>query len=334
MFLPKHVPPRVNESLVGYLIRAAEGNQLSGLEALLELFLGAATRPPKRHEIERLASFTRCSVSEIVQLFGFEFRCGGNLACWEIGGEWITKRNFITSRTLACCPDCLREDPYLPGVWELTFYRTCALHQTNLIYQCPRCRKPLRWMRPSVCRCNCGFDLRQAKTQLGNKASWMISQLVEHRLYPEFKLVVPSSLPVHMVERLADLTLDGLFKTIWFLGHCMSEYDTCETGHGRLQPRGDRIDQIIENAFSILSDWPHSMAEHLSERVSRTSIKKSKSLYTNAMGPLANYMSEEMQGHELAFLRNAYEVQIRMIWKRVGRKQAPRFGGNQIELDI
>lgn len=332
MFLVRRVPPRVNESLVGYLMRAAEANHLRSGESVLQSFIGTATRPPGRHEIERLAEFTRCSASEIAQLFGFETRCEDNSPCWRIGPEWITKRNFVSSRTLACCPECLKSDPYLPGTWELAFYRTCAVHRTSLVYECPGCGKPLRWTRRSVCLCNCGFDLRGAQSQLGSESSWMLAQLIEHRLYPDFELTVPSLMPAHLVERLAGLTLDGLFKTAWFLGHCVAEYDACAVGHGRIQLKGAHADRVIENAFSLLIDWPQSLAERLAVIATRPNGNNKTSFYRNALGPVATYMDEEIVGDELAFLRITYEFHIRTIWRELGRKPLQRFDERQLEL--
>lgn len=334
MFLARRVPPKINESLVGYLMRVAEANHLRSRESLLQSFMGAATRPPSRSEIESLAEFTRCSASEIAQLFGFETRLDGNSPCWRLGSEWISKRSFVSSRTLACCPDCLKSDPYLPGTWELSFYRTCAFHRTRLIYQCPACGRPLRWSRRGVCLCSCGFDLTDAQSQPGSESTWMLAQLIEHRLYPDFQLTVPLSLPVHMVERLASLTLDGLFKTIWFLGHCVAEFDLCAIGHGRNQLKGEHADRVIENAFSMLSNWPQSFAERLAVIATRPNGNKKASFYKNVLGPVATYMDEEVVCEELAFLRSTFEFHIRTIWRQLGRKPLQRFDERQIELDF
>lgn len=334
MFLVRRVPPKVNESLVGYLMRAAEANHLRSRESILQSFIGTATRPPGRYEIERLAEFTRCSASEIAQLFGFEVRAEGNSPCWRIGSEWITKRNFVSSRALACCPDCLKSDPYLPGTWELSFYRTCAVHRTSLVHQCPGCGKPLRWTRRGVCLCSCGFDLRGARSQAGSDSTWILAQLIEHRLYPDFELTVPPAMLVHMVERLAGLTLDGLFKTIWFLGHCVAEFDVCAVGHGRRQLKGDYANQVIENAFSLLSDWPQALAERLAVIAARPNGNKKASFYRNVLGPVATYMDGEIVGDDLAFLRSTYEFHIRTIWRELGRKPLQRFDERQLELDL
>lgn len=334
MFLVRRVPPKVNESLVGYLMRAAEANRLRSRESILQSFIGTATRPPGLREVERLAEFTRCSVSEIAQLFGFEARLEGNSRCWRIGSEWITKRSFVSSRTLACCPDCLKSDPYLPGTWELSFYRTCAVHRAGLVHHCPGCGKPLRWTRRGVCICSCGFDLRRAECQPGSDSSWMLAQIIEHRLYPDFELTVPPAMPAHMVERLAGLTLDGLFKTIWFLGHCVAEFDVCAVGHGRSQLKGEHADRVIENAFSLMADWPQSLAERLAVIAARPKGNTKASFYRNVLGPVANYMDEEIVGDELAFLRSTYEFHIRWIWRELGRKPLQRFAETQLELDF
>jgi len=333
MNLAHQVSPKVNESLVGFLMRAAEANHLPSLSAL-DALLGRTSRPPGLEEAERLAEFCRCSVSEITQLFGFQLRREDGVRCWRLGPEWITKANFVSSRSLAVCTDCLREIPYVPGTWEVALYRTCAFHRTRLLTRCPDCHKPLRWTRPAICRCGCGFDLRCAEGEPGSPAAWFTAQLIEHRLDPGFRLSIPATVPDHIGERLAALSLDGLCKTIWVLGHRIADFNTCTIGHGRTKPKGAWADRMIEQAFSLLAGWPESLWERLTLIAQDSLSKSSVRLYSRAFKPLATYIEQELADKELAFIRLVYEQQIRRLWRELGMHNLPRQLDQQLRFEL
>lgn len=332
MRLARRIAPRVNESLVGYLMRAAETNRLQST-SVLHAFLGRKSRPPAIEDAERLAYFCGCSVEEIAQLFGFHVRREGVGRAWRLGGEWVTKENFVSSRAMAVCRECLREDPYLPGTWELTFYCCCAFHRTRLLTACPGCGKQLRWTRPKVWQCSCGFDLRQANVETGTSHIWVTAELIEHKLDPGFRIVIPEGVPSRVVERLNGLSLDGLFKTIWFLGHCVGGFETCAAGHGRLKRKDGHAETIIDAAFSLLASWPESLRERLDALSRRPGLEGGRRFYRRMFGPLVSYLEQEPANGELTFIRLVYEQEIRLLWRKCGYK-LPRQLDRQMRFDF
>lgn len=332
MRLAKHIAPKVRESLVGFLMRAAEANHMQSV-SVLHTFVGRKSRPPAIEETERLALFCGCSAEEVAQLFGFQVQRQDGGRAWRLGGEWVTKENFVSSRTMAVCCECLCDDPHLPGTWELTFYCCCAFHRTRLLTVCPDCGKQLSWTRPKVWQCGCGFDFRQTKTNAGTPYAWVTAELIEHRLDPHFPITIPVGVPHHVVERLGKLSLDGLFKTIWFLGHCVGGFDTCTSGHGRLKRKDGHAEASIDAAFSLLSRWPESLRERLEALSRRPGTEGERGLYRRMFGPLVSYLEQEPANGELVFVRLAYEQEIRRLWRARGRK-LPRRLGYQLELDL
>ncbi len=332
MRLAKPVTPKVRESLVGFLMRAAEQNHLRSV-GVLRLLLGRTTRPPGPPEAERLAAFCRCSVAEVSQLFGFQIRRADGRRAWRLGDEWVTQPHFISARSMAVCVHCLREDPYVPGTWELTLYRCCAFHRTRLLTICPGCGKALRWTRPRPWQCGCGFDLRLADTEAGGAGTWVTAQLIEHRLDPSVLLRPPAAIPDHLIQRLDGLSLDGLCKTLWFLGHFVAGVETRTLRPSGAQRRPRYADAIIEEAFALLASWPDSLRQHVATRAGGARGPGRGSLYERLFRPLVSYLEQELAEEELAFLRRAYEQQIRALWRSLGR-QAPRALGTQLELDL
>lgn len=330
MNLSRRVAPKISESLVGFLMRAADANHLSTV-AVLKAVLGRVSHPPDIIEAEKLAEFCRCSVPEIIQLFGFQVRCEDRSRCWKLGSEWITKANFISSRLTAVCCDCLRKDPYIPGTWELSLYRTCAVHRTRLLSTCPACGGRLRWNRPSVCTCGCGLDFRSTRCESGSDSSWVLAQLIEHRLDPYFKLNVPETLSIQIINRLAALSLDGLFKTVWFLGHCLGSAEDCKVGHGRAKPTNFQAEKMIEKTFQFLVRWPESLHAPLEAIATHSNNRNS---YRRMFGPLVLYLEQELGNDEFLFIRLAYERQIRDIWRRLGARKFLQPFNQQMEFEF
>lgn len=332
MRLAKHVPPKVNESLVGFLMRAAEANHMPNISALYAL-LGRKSRPPSIEDAERLAEFCGCTPSEIAQLFGFQVRRQEGRQVWRLGSEWITMQGFVSSRTMAVCRDCLRENPFLPGMWELTFYCCCASHRTRLLTVCQGCGNQLRWTRPKVWQCGCGFDLRNANTETGTTSAWITAMLIERRVDTSFQINIPAKISRNIADRLSGLSLDGLFKTIWLLGHCIGDFESCTSGHGRLKRLNNHAEKIVETAFSMLARWPKSLQERLEAITKKQGAGNKPRLYRDIFGPIVSYLEQEPAEGELSLIRLAYEQEIRRIWRMRGRK-LPRQLDYQMELDI
>ncbi len=330
--LAKPVVPKVRESLVGFLMRASEENHLRSV-GVLRTLLGRTTRPPGLQEAEGLARFCRCSVTEVSQLFGFQMRHADGRRAWRLGDEWVTQSHFVSSRSMAVCVHCLREDPFLPGTWELTLYRCCACHRTRLLTTCPGCGKALRWTRPRPWQCGCGFDLRLANTERGGASVWVTAQLIEHRLDPAVPLTPPAAIPRHLIQRLGGLSLDGLFKTLWFLGHFLGgvEIRTLRPKGAKRRPR--YAEAIIEEAFALLARWPESLRRDVETRARNAGDVSQARLFERLFKPLVTYLEEELAEEELAFLRLAYEQQVRSLWRALGRP-APRRLGPQLELPL
>jgi len=61
------------------------------------------------------------------------------------------------------CPACLAEQNYCQKIWELSFITTCPHHNCLLINSCQNCEKGIRWDRPALNSCYCGYDFRESK---------------------------------------------------------------------------------------------------------------------------------------------------------------------------
>jgi len=161
-----------------------------------------------------------------------------------------------------------------------------------------------------------------------------MAQLIERRLDSDFPLVLLDSVPRPIVDRLAALSLDGLFKTIWFLGYYVAGFESLRWGHGLLRPKEAQADTIIECAFALLASWPEALDKQLRKIAQHPDRKRHDGLYVSLFRPLIAYIEQDLNDPEFRFIHQAYELCIRKLWKEAGQLYAPRRLSNQLEFDL
>jgi hypothetical protein len=137
-----------------------------------------------------------------------------------------------------------------------------------------------------------------------------------------------------VADRLQALSLDGLCKTLWFLGHCLFEFEHLATGHGRIRPTQSHAEQIVMQSVGILSRWPEGLGDHLRKLTNRHVAPGSAALIDRVFGPLQYYLYEVIDSTEFMFLTVAYEQYIRQIWRSIGATGRSKAFTPQLELPL
>lgn len=326
------VKPYKSEDVKGFFKRVALVNFLKSGPELLRSITGNQTRIYKE-DIPRLAHYCLNSVAELAQLSGLEVFKSGLSGMWQINGERISKSTFIASRYPKICPMCLQEAPYLRGSWLLTLYVCCPIHKTLLVDKCQQCNRHLKSNRTMVEYCNCGTDLRNLKAPRASPASLFLAQLIDHRQDQDMKLSI-TILANREIERLASLSLDGLCKTIWFLGHYIANLGAHRAGQGRKIYTIDESELVIHQALNLLHDWPNSFGNQLTILSKRKPSASTDSLINRLFGPAQHYLNTEINDKELLYVRSAYEQHIRKIWLQFDKRTLPAISKTQLELDL
>lgn len=327
------VVPNIHEDAVGFLIRVAERNHISGPNAVLANITEGRHLSIDTANLPRMAHYCRNYVEELLHLSGVEQHLSDGSRAWQVNGEWVSKSSFISARNVRVCSLCLQKQSYIRGTWSLSFYTACAQHGVRMLEQCPGCGRPLRWDRRRVSYCGCNYDFSAAPVTPVSGPSALMAQLIARRSSPSIVLQ-SKCIRVCEIEKLALLSLDGLCKTIWFLGHCIGELHQYGTGHGRLQPTIMEAETIMARAVDVLGDWPEGLGERLRALTQRSPSNSSSALLDRLLGPVQHYLNEELQAEELVFVRTAYEQHIRMLWRTFGRRHQLRNAGRQYELDF
>lgn len=330
--LLQRVEPYEHEDAFSFLSRVAAANHLKDAYQIIGHCTGSSTGAMKYKDISKLAYFCLNTTSEICQLSGIELaRLEGN-RIWQVGSEQISKAAFLCSRTVRICPQCLADQAYIRGHWSLTLYTVCAAHKTKMIDECPACLKKIKWDRPSVLHCLCGTDLSLASPEKAGPQELLFSQLINQRGVAHNQPIHSALLDYKQIEQLSKLSLDGLCKVVWFLGHCIGSLGLYGSGHGSKVLSLYEANTVIAQALDLLQAWPNKLGARLEELSLRQSSNSTDSLINKLFGPAQYYLHESLQGEELHFIRTAYEQFITHIWKGRYPQHIPREDKSQLEF--
>ncbi|MDB9323933.1 TniQ family protein [Nodularia spumigena] len=153
-------PPYEDESLAGYLIRLSESNyydspnwilQLAGLQINRGILL--AKNPYEPSQLSQLIQMTDEQITVMASL------------PHQLVANMNSHQYTVYKFALKLCPYCLIELPYCRKIWDWDLVQACYLHQCVLVKKCPSCHKNIKWSRPAVTRCRCGFDFRSGQVE-------------------------------------------------------------------------------------------------------------------------------------------------------------------------
>ncbi len=330
--LLQRLKPSEHEDAFGFLSRVAIANHIKDAYQIIGHCTGNSSGTIKFKDIAKLAYFCLNTANELAQLSGLELaRLEGN-RFWQVNGEQISKAAFICSRNARICPQCLADEVYIRGQWSLTLYTACAFHKTKMIDECPACLKKIKWDRPSVLHCLCGADLSLAPIEKGGPHELLLSQLIARKGGEYIQRIQSALLDHKQMEQLSKLSLDGLCKAIWFLGHCIGNLGIYGAGHGSKILSLSEANTVISQAFELLQSWPNKLGARLEELSARQPSNSTDSLINKLFGPAQYYLHEALQSEELHFIRTAYEQYIDRIWKGQYPQHIPSQDKAQLEF--
>ena len=149
---PAYLP---DESWPGYLLRLSGANGFSGINAIARIL--------KQTNYQLIASppasvLRRLNVS-------CDLPTGHNFPVASSDSRRTKLGAHGRSVYARVCPKCLTNDkiPYSKAAWDLALHVCCSTHQCVLIDECPQCRRHLDYLRPSIVRCKCGYNLGLCK---------------------------------------------------------------------------------------------------------------------------------------------------------------------------
>jgi len=166
---------------------------------------------------------------------------------------------------------------------------------------------------------------------VGSAAVHCAAQLIEQRLGARIGAPLLAKLPRAIRLHLGQLSLDGLCRTLWILGHGVAGVETRALRPATPQRRANHIEAMIDVAFDILMDWPTSLHTHLQRRLGQQTSKSTNTPNRCLLRQLCTDLQPRPADDELAFLRHAVERAMGVVWS--GRGQTtPRPHKRQLEF--
>lgn len=304
------VPPKVGESILGYLIRSAERNSLGGPREILSTLDLPQDGAIDWCHIPRLTEYLRCLPDELVQLGGIRETRGGLSSIWHFGESTCSAERFVRSRCEPVCPQCLAEHDFVRSCWGISLYTACAAHGARLVTMCDACKRPILSRRSRVAFCACGRDLRRLLPDRAETNETLVSAQIDRALEGETYQFSPPNTAI-AVDRLSLLSLDGLLSTVWLLGQVLPALEQSRSVNGRLKPEFDTSSKICDAAIQTLSDWPTSFLAQLETVGSRPNPPGYSTSSRKWFAPLVRFFSESEQSSEMNFMKKAFEFALR-----------------------
>ena len=95
----------------------------------------------------------------------------------DIPLSYIRYEGLEGKSSIPVCPHCLANEGYIKQVWHIKLIEACAIHECELIHNCPECKAPINYIEnESITHCTCGFELTRASTLPANKRDLELAQ--------------------------------------------------------------------------------------------------------------------------------------------------------------
>lgn len=318
--------PYRDESFLGYLLRLSDLNEYETPTWLLPL---ADMRKDMNDDnfssynlsthlgLEGLSALTgigaeRLRALEYRPIGAVEGRLTGN---YDVLGNSLPVY-LIRLHNPKFCPFCLRDQPYVRKLWELTIITACPVHGCLLFERCPSCGKRPTYMRRRLWECKCGADWRKLEPVLLPPDELVVVQNFYRLCGLPF-----GSAPTNLYgvdNKLLELDLRSFVRVLVFISNQFN---------GRIDTLGKFIATNLDNVqlhkllikgFHVFDDFPRCFYSFLDWRrenpshSAKPSITKIKGWTKYFYGYKAALFTQ-LAGSEFDFLRDAFNEYIRQF---------------------
>lgn len=267
--------PFPDESLWGFLLRLCEINGYRRLRWLTKLVGYSKSRTVANNNSLRILSQLSGISAEQLRTFSYaevrKVREIRRLIHYCRFGTTLIRRHWLDLKKARVCPQCLAESAHIRAIWDVKFVSACAKHGLAILEQCPHCKRSLSWSRNTIAFCNCGLDLRLAKTAPVHGPELVLNQLIYGAAKQDTPTITNSyGLPM---DSLVPLGLSDLLNFLTIAG------SIAHIGNGQQDPTARILSlsdakELVTNAAECITDWPknfHTILQSLHEQ--RRSVK-------------------------------------------------------------
>lgn len=255
-------------------------------------------------------------------------------------------RYHLAQKATHLCPECLKESPHARLIWDCETSKVCPIHRCNLVNKCHQCSQTIKWLRPGVTECKCGFDFRNspvantADSQI-DFALYRAGSLGNAECMKSVKAVYGEDNPLFC------LTFEQFEQLSSFLG---GDVKVCLRHKGNLVMSQDiltkfRIKSKLlspeELVFDFFKDWNHNI-QYLFQWHEGNSIRRNSTANTisstvfrlvefSSLLPINCFLSKQLEVVLREYLRDRNVTQIEIGYRYLNNHYGEKFDLDRIE---
>lgn len=275
---PVKLCPLPSESLLGYLLRVAHRQGLKRLKNLYQVS-GYKSLFPRfyNHDIRPLGFVVGQPPAKLLRM---NYNPPDGEACKE--ASWYRGHKLspwqINQPRPKICISCLKNNHVIPDYWDLTFFVACQEHGEYLTRTCPQCGQGLKWGRPAILTCHCGYDF----TIGGQKsASSSVLSMVDLCM-SSLGIVRPEVLTDYSNELLA-LDPDAFMQFVGLVGLSATSRYGLSLRKIKTLAFEEHI-ELLKNAYHVICDWPDSFRDFLEKIMGKEKVSSPGSFRQEMFG--------------------------------------------------
>lgn len=312
--------PKIDESLLGFIVRMAEKNGYPRPRWILEL---AGIRTAASDYLCSLIFNEKTDLTSLAHVMGLEkYRLNQLGYPLTTNADSATPRRLIFDNPIShhairifrtkICPHCLSEDSYCRRIWDLAPVTTCPVHKCLLLDKCPQCNKQIVAYRNSVSICSCKSDWRSAPTSPVTESELVVTRQVYKLCGLRTGGLVDSSLPIS--NPLLSLELDNFVTALFFIG---GQYRGIVDTTGKyLAPsiHSSELHLLFNKAFSVFNNWPNQFYQFLDDiRGQENEMASITGIYRD-FGKFYPGLYNHLKSSSFNFMRTAFEEYLITHW--------------------
>lgn len=207
------------------------------------------------------------------------------------------------------CPLCIKENIYYRKIWDINIYTRCHIHNCLLMCRCIDCNRHLTNQDILNGLCKCGFVISNTSITSCNKAD--LGLIISEKIDESGNIKrIKSTMSIGFEKLGIDLIVYLIIFLSIKISHGFYERRIKFTESSDVQFN----DKIVNEAFSIFTDWPRSFYDFLNDF---KMIPKTSQLLTGLKKDFGRFHFELIKLSKIgdySFFTDEYKNYLQNIW--------------------
>lgn len=306
--------PMPNESISGLILRTSEMNGYPSPSQMLRI--GGMTENEIRSVCPPSEKLSKLFARTPDDFAGLNYvpRDGKQRSkSWRLLNH-VVPAIYMGVKSSKICPECILEKGHSEGFWDLKHAIACPDHKRNAVIECPSCRKEIKWQRPGLLECKCGFDLSATRGEICEDQNILdVLTLVKAKLEGtrvEHQVLRDRGFPLKEIEAISFSTLIGIIGRLGFR-YKRNRFGAVPNGYS------DEM-YCLSEACKLLERWPHGFYDYLENMPSEKKKTESYNLQKQFHSFFISMFKSGLPQKETAFLKKAFVTFGNERWQKQG----------------